>query len=149
MLEFEIAALYYFIMSLIEANPYFDEVPEDVLTPCVFFPSPEADGDTFSTSAYGTDFVLYIKFMDSDTSRASIMASQVLQGILGNKKKIPLRDEKGKLTGKNFKVKKASARKIDVGVYQMEITWTRYSRYNAKAVTLAKEFFMNGEPMNE
>lgn len=149
MLEFEIAAIYYFIASVITAHPYFEEVPEDMLTPCVFYPTPDTEGSSFSTSTYGTDFVIYVKFMDAKTSDACMMASTVLQEIMRCKKKVPLVDENGEYTGKNFKVKNAIAKKIDNGVYQMEISWTRYTRYNSNAVTLAKEFFFNGNPVTE
>ena len=40
MLEFEIAAIYYFVAGIITAQPYFEEVPLDMLTPCVFYPTP-------------------------------------------------------------------------------------------------------------
>ena len=40
MLEFEIAALYYFVAGILNLPAYFDEVPEDMEIPCVFYPSP-------------------------------------------------------------------------------------------------------------
>ena len=36
MLEYEIAAIYYFVAGIITAQPYFEEVPLDMLIPCVF-----------------------------------------------------------------------------------------------------------------
>ena len=149
MLEFEIAAIYYFIASVIKAKPYFEEVPQDMLTPCVFYPTPNADGDGFSLSSYSTDFVIDLKFIDATTRGACIMANDVLQAVMKNRRKIPLVDENGKYTGKNFTIKNAIVKKIDNGVYQMEISWTRYARYNAEAITLAKEFFFNGNPVAE
>ena len=149
MLEFELAAIYYFIAKVINAHPYFEEVPMNFLTPCVFYPTPDFDGSNFSLSTYSTDFVVYVKFMDAKTDEACMMASTVLQEIMRCRKKIPLVDENSKYTGKNFNVKNAIAKKIDSGVYQMEISWTRYTRYNSEAVTLAKEFFFNGNPVTE
>ena len=37
MLEFEIAALYYFVAGILNLPAYFDEVPEDMEIPCVFY----------------------------------------------------------------------------------------------------------------
>ena len=34
MLEFEIAALYYFVAGILNLPAYFDEVPEDMEIPC-------------------------------------------------------------------------------------------------------------------
>lgn len=73
MLEFEIAAIYYFVAGIITAQPYFEEVPLDMLTPCVFYPTPSSTAAELSTNAYKTEFAMYIKFMDHDTDRKSVV----------------------------------------------------------------------------
>lgn len=40
MLEYEIAAIYYFVAGIITAQAYFEEVPLDMVIPCVFYPTP-------------------------------------------------------------------------------------------------------------
>ena len=149
MLEYEVAAIYYFIAGTLKATPYFKEVPKDFMVPCVFYPTPEQTGGVFSVSKYKTDFVMYIKFMAKDTLEAYSMASKVLQELMKNKRKVPLVDETGKKTGKNFQINNPVARKVDTGVYQMEVSWKRYTSYNANVVTKAQEFFFNGTPVSE
>lgn len=147
MLEYEIAAIYYFIAGTIKATPYFKEIPIDFMVPCVFYPTPEQTGGVFSVSKYKTDFVMYIKFMAKDTLEAYSMASKVLQELMKNKRKVPLVDETGKKTGKKFQINNPVARKVDTGVYQMEVSWKRYTLYTADIMTKAQELFFNGTPV--
>lgn len=149
MLEFEIAAIYYFIADVIKATTYFDEVPEGLLTPCVFYPTPEPAAQPFSTGAFMTQFVMYVKFMDVSTIQAYAMAGVVLQAIMEKRNKIPLVDKSGAMTEKHFKVEMPRVKKVDAGVYQMEIAWNRYTRYEPKDVQKAQEIFMNDRPIGK
>ncbi len=149
MLEYEIAAIYYFVAGIITAQPYFEEVPLDMLLPCVFYPTPAPAASGFSVNAFMTEFAMYIKFMDHSTMAAYEMGEKVLQAIMGNRRKVPLVDEAGQLTGKNFRVNMPKLKKIENGVYQLELSWNRHTRYNAKEVTLARDIFMNGLPIGK
>lgn len=149
MLEFEIAAIYYFVASLINAQPYFEEVPQDMITPCVFYPTPNPEAYGHSLSAYATEFAMYIKFMDKSTMRAYEMGEKVLQAIMGGRRMIPLVDENGELTGKHYRVNMPKLKKIESGVYQMEVSWTRYTKFEVGAVTKAQDIFMNGTPIGK
>lgn len=144
MLEFEIAAIYYFVAGIISAQPYFEEVPLDMLTPCVFYPTPSPTAMGFSANAYKTEFAMYVKFMDHDTMAAYGMGERVLQAIMGNRRKVPLVDADGKQTGKHFRVNMPKLKRIENGVYQMELSWDRHTRYDAGEVALARDIFMNG-----
>nr|WP_300663100.1 hypothetical protein [uncultured Acetatifactor sp.] len=149
MLEFEIAAIYYFVAGIITAQPYFEEVPLDMLTPCVFYPTPSSTAAELSTNAYKTEFAMYIKFMDHDTLAAYGLAERVLPAIMGKRRKIPLVDEAGKQTGKHFRVNMPKLKRIENGVYQMELSWDRHTRYDAREVALARDIFMNGLPIGK
>lgn len=149
MLEFEIAALYYFIAGILNLPAYFDEVPEDMDIPCVFYPVPHQKNGSFSTNAYSTTFTLYAKVMDINNVSAGWKSSQIVQAIGKNRNKIPLVNEKGKQTGKNFRIDSVEATKADEGVWQIEISWRRYTKFTDNATTLAREFFFNGTPLAE
>ena len=115
MLEFEIAALYYFVAGILNLPAYFDEVPEDMEIPCVFYPSPHQKSGDFSTNTYSTTFTLYAKVMDIDNVSAGGKCSQIVHAISGNRYKVPLVDEKGKRTGNNFRIDSMEATKVDEG----------------------------------
>lgn len=149
MLEYEIAAIYYFVAGIISAQAYFEEVPLDMLMPCVFYPTPTPAASGFSTNAYMTEFAMYIKFMDRSTMEAYEMGERVLQAIMGNRRKVPLVDKAGKQTGGSFRVNMPKLKKIEEGIYQMELSWNRHTRYDAKEVTLARDIFMNGLPVGK
>lgn len=146
MLEHEIAAIYYFIAETVDAEPYFQEVPENLIIPCVFYPSPEQSGGVFSSSKYKTDFIMYVKFMAGSTRKAYEMGSSVLQKLMKENRKIPLVNERGVKTGKKFQINNPDLKRIDNGVYQMKISWVRYSEYTRNSVDRAHEFFINGIP---
>lgn len=72
-------------------------------------------------------------------------------GITGydrEKNKIPLVDENGKQTGKHFQLNMPEISKVDAGVYEMKVSWKRYTRYAEDAVILARRFFANGTPID-
>ena len=120
-----------------------------MLTPCVFYPTPSSTAAELSTNAYKTEFAMYIKFMDHDTLAAYGLAERVLQAIMGKRRKIPLVDEAGKQTGKHFRVNMPKLKRIENGVYQMELSWDRHTRYDAREVALARDIFMNGLPIGK
>lgn len=144
MLEHEIAAIYYFIAETVDAEAYFQEIPQDLIVPCVFYPAPEQTGGVFSLSKYKTDFVMYIKFMARSTMKAYEMGNSVLQKLMKENRKIPLVNERGVKTGQKFQINNPVLKGIDNGVYQMEISWVRYSEYTKNSVNRAHEFFING-----
>lgn len=149
MLECEIAAIYYFVAGIITAQPYFEEMPLDMLIPCVFYPNPAPTAAGFSVNAYMTEFSIYVKFMNHTTMAAYEMGENVLQEIMRNRRKVPLVDKEGKRTGRNLRVNMPKLKKIESGVYQMELSWNRHTRYDAKEVTLARDIFLNGLPIGK
>lgn len=148
MLEQEIAAIDYLICSVVPVKSYFGAMPEDVQFPCVFYPFPEFTGEGFSLSTYVADFALYVKFMDRDTAAAYQMAAKVLQKIMAGQNKIPLVDEQGKVTGKCFRIGYLDLKQIEEGVYQLKLSWKRYTPYQKQVAEQAKEIFFNGKPIS-
>jgi 5-hydroxyisourate hydrolase-like protein (transthyretin family) len=146
-LEYEVAALYYYVADILGIKSYFDRVPENMIIPCVFYPAPTLDPDSFSTSAFSTVFTMYVKVMDISNLSAAGKASKVIQAICKNRYKVPLVDENGKKTGKNFRIESLKSEKVDEGVYQLTFTWKRYTKYTENAAQLAREFFFNGIPI--
>lgn len=149
MLEFEIAAIYYFVAKQIKAKPYLGEVPIDFMVPCVIYPTPSSDPFAFSNNAYGVKFSMYVDFIARSSSEAYENSETVLQAIMQHRCKIPLVDEKGKQTGKHFQINKPELKKVERGVYQMELSWKRYSRYDEGTAAMARRFFMNGLKMGK
>lgn len=147
MLEQEIASIYYFVSKVISVTPYFKEVPEDMLVPCVFYPPPEASGKNFSLSTYAVDFIMYAKFIDADTMEACSMALSVLQAIMAGGNKIPLYRQDGSSEGKSFRINNPEAKKVEEGVYQLELSWKRYTAIDITVANKAIEFFVNSTPI--
>lgn len=143
MLEQEVAALIHFMEPLGLKN-YFKELPEDFVTPSAFFPPPEIDGEEHSLSTYANTFSLFIKIFDRSSLESSTIASQLVKAIQNRRKLIPLYDENGKLTGKNFRVTKLNAKNIDEGVTQISIAWKTLTAYDEETYTKAAQFYYGG-----
>ena len=92
---------------------------------------------------------MYVKFMDHDTLAAYEMGERVLQAIMGNRRKVPLVDETGRQTGKHFRVNMPKLKRIENGVYQMELSWDRHTRYDTREAVLARDIFINGLPIGK
>ena len=145
MLEQEIAALVRFIEPM-GIQPYFGELPEGVATPSVYFPPPEVDGNQFSVSTYEYLFTFFITIFDRSSMESYNLASKIVKSIQSRRKRIPLYDEDGKLTGKNFRIIKLNARNIDAGVTQIQISWKTHTAYDEETYTKASRFFYDGLP---
>lgn len=142
-LEQEIAALVHFVEPYV-SKCYFRELPEGFATPSVFFPPPEVDGVEHSLSAYANEFALFMKVFDRDSIGAYAVASKIVEDIQNHRKRIPLYDEKGEITGKNFRVTKLNAKIIDVGVAQIAVEWKTLTAYDEEIYTKAKDFYYSG-----
>ena len=143
MLEQEIAALVRFIKPL-GMQPYFGELPEGAATPSVYFPPPEVDGNQFSVSTYENLFTVFIKVFDRTSMESYILASKIVRSIQSRRKRIPLYDKNGKLTGI-----KLNARNIDAGVTQVQISWKTHTAYDEETYTKASRFFYDGLPASQ
>lgn len=143
MLEQEIAALVHF-METFKLKTYFKELPEGFATPSAFFPPPEIDAEEHSLSTYANTFSLFVKIFDRDSLSAYKIASQLVKEIQNRRKRIPLYDEKGKLTGKNFHITELSAKEIDTGVVQVSLEWKTLTAYDEETYVKAAEFYYNG-----
>ena len=148
MLEQEIAALVYFMESL-GVKPYFRELPDGFATPSVYFPPPEVDGNQFSISTYENLFTVFIKVFGRTSMESYNLASKIVKSIQSRRKPIPLYDENGKLTGRNFRIIKLNARNIDVGVTQIQISWKTHTAYDEETYTKASRFFYDGLPASQ
>lgn len=148
MLEQEIAALVHFLEPL-NLKHYFGELPDGFAIPSVYFPPPEVDGDQFSVSTYENLFTVYIKVFGRTSMDSFNIASKIVKSIQSRKKRIPLYDEKGKLTGKNFLIIKLNARNIDAGVTQIHISWKTHIAYDEETYIKANRFYYEGLPASQ
>lgn len=149
MIEFEIAGLFYAIKKALSKDKdnvyetYFDEIPKDIFLPCVYFPAPEITESGWSSSAYKATFTLYVTVMAPTTSQAARMATDIVLDISSRRKKIPIVKEDGTISSHSFRVKDIKADKADEGVYEIKVTWDRYSEYVKEEYQLVKDIYIN------
>jgi hypothetical protein len=131
MLEQEIASAIKFVLANSEnPAPYYYEVPQDFLVPAAYFPVPEisSKGDTFRT--YALEYVWFIKFFHKDEVSAYALGFKALNALRSGGNLIPLVDEAGAFTGRGFRLKDPSLKRID-GAAQLTLLWDSPRPYNA------------------
>ena len=135
MLDQEIASIMHYLINITDnPNPYYYNIPENFLTPAVFFPQPEitSQGDTLNT--YALEFSWFVKFFDKDTQSAHMRALAALTALQEKKCVVPRIDEKGQLTGRGIRLNDPSLRVIDDGAVQLTLTWNSPRPYFGESV---------------
>lgn len=146
MLEQEIASLMKYVL-LHGGNPlpYYDEVSEDFLVPAAYFPPPEVDskGDTLLTYALG--YTWPVKFFHADTPSAYALGLSVLTALQGGKNVVPLIDESGAYTGRGFRLKDPSLKRIDgaAGAVQLTLSWDSPRPYRGRGAQKMMAYDLN------
>lgn len=124
MLDQEIAsAMRFLIVAADNPKPYYYNIPEDFLTPAIFFPQPEirTSGDTLKT--YALEFSWFVKFFDKDTQSAHLRAFAALTALQYKMCVVPLIDTAGELTGRGFRMNDPAMRPVDAGAVQLTLSW--------------------------
>ena len=144
MLDQEIASLMrYLIDAAFNPMPYYYNIPEDFITPAIFFPQPEirSDGDTFST--YALEFSWFVKIFGKNTTQAQGLAFAALTALQRMKNVVPLIGEDGEPTGRTFRLHDPSIRAVDDGAAQLTLRWDSRRPYYREAHEKAAEFEVN------
>lgn len=143
MIAFEIASLYHFIYDLIKLESYFDIIPQDMIIPSIFYPTPTVLTSSFSTSAFENSFKIYANIFDISSINAYEKTVEIATAIGKNRNKIPIIDDDGNATNKNVRFDSINYKKVDEGVYQLEISWKRYTNYTQEDAALAQEIYFH------
>ena len=123
MLEQEIASAIKFILDAAGSpTPYYHSVPQDFLAPAVYFPPPEIISAGNTLLSYLLEYSWYVKFFHKSTEEAYGIALKTLTALQDRKNVIPLIDDKGKLTGRGFRISDPSLKSLD-NAAQLTIIW--------------------------
>lgn len=144
LLEQEIASIIHFLLDATgKPNPYYHAVPEQFTFPAAYFPSPEitGGGETFLT--YRLEFSWYITFHDETSEGAYALAHNALSAIMRKRSVIPLILPTGEKAGGYVRIDTALAKQVDIGVYQLELTFVSRRPYDAEASSIASGYVMN------
>lgn len=131
MLEQEIASTMKFILDNTGSpTPYYRSVPQGFLVPAVYFPPPEiiSAGDTLLT--YSLEYSWYVKFFHRNTQKAQALAFAALTALQSRKNVVPLIDEKGRQTGRGFRMLDPLLKPLD-NAAQLTLMWKSPRPYNA------------------
>lgn len=123
---------------------YFDELPEQLQCPSVYFPVPRADSSRATLGGtYKNRISFEAWFIGASDYEAYATAGAVRNEILFNKCRIPVLDMDGEETGKTFAITEPVIRKQEERIMRMTFTIDEYfGREEIK--TVAKSFRISG-----
>ena len=122
--EQERAAIVYFVRSLgLGLKEYFREIPENICTPSIYYPNPELSAGYDTFTSYKNEYFMNVKVIGKSTEESSKIASEIVNAIQSEKRRIPMPDEKGKMTGHVCTIDTMEIKQIDTGVTQIQLEW--------------------------
>ena len=110
---------------------YFDDVPEELQVPSMFFPIPELMPTIDSTSTFRCNYTMYVKIFEKTKQEAMTKANELAYKILKNKLKVPVVMEDGTVTKENIKLNNIQPRGVDDMAAQLAISWSSTSMFSS------------------
>lgn len=148
LLEYETASIIKFLLdSADNPAPYYSEVKENFIVPCVYFPSPEIDSDGDTLTSFKLRYRWNIKVFHKTTEEAYSIAHAVLTAFKAAHNLVPVIDEEGQETDHFLRIIDPEIKRLDSGVYLVAIQWDSRRPYGDPEVNLTQEFIFNGLPV--
>lgn len=137
-----LGSIYSFIYNLNkEAKIYYDEVPESLAVPSMYFPLPEIIPGSSTVTSYYKSNLMYINIFEKTTREAMNKAVKIVGQISDNKFKIPIMNSQGELLGVDVWILETSAKEIDTGIAQVFLRWKEENYYSS--VNINQEYMDN------
>lgn len=128
--ERDTASIARFIIDAVgKTSVYYDEIPKDFQIPAIYFPTPNVDSDSDALGYYQFHYIMAVKFFHSNNESAYNMALSAINSIRSSHNYIPVVDNEGIRTGDLLRVSDPNIRKVDSGIYQVEIQWDSIKAY--------------------
>ncbi len=147
MLEQEVASIIKFTLDNAgNPAPYYEEIKRNFVVPACYFPSPELDTDGETLQTYRVRYSWLIKFFHTTTAGAYEMAAAVLDALKRARNLVPIIGNDGIETGEFLRILDPSIKKIDSGVYHLNIEWDSRRPYDVPTEKYMQEYYITGLP---
>lgn len=126
-----LGSIYSFIYNLNkEAHIYYDDVPESLAVPSMYFPLPEVTPTASTLFSYTKDNLIYINIFERTTRVAMDKAIKIVSQISDRGFKIPLINSSGEYQGVEIRIGEVNAKSIDMGISQVYLMWKVENYYS-------------------
>ena len=105
---------------------YFKDVPEGIITPSLYVPSPSVTGSQSALSSYYELVTYHLKIFDKSRLEAWNRAQVVTRYILSHSGRLPIYNADGSESGEIIKIQNPYAEVIDDGVAQVTVQFKTY-----------------------
>ena len=105
---------------------YFRDVPEGIVTPSLYVPSPIVSGSQSALTSYFELATYHLKIFDKSRSEAWNRAETVTRYILSHSGRLPVYAADGSKSGEIMRINNPYAEVIDDGVAQVTLQFKTY-----------------------
>ena len=117
-----------------EAKIYYDDVPESLAVPSMYFPLPEVIPSASTLYSSSKVNFLYINIFERTSREAMGKAINIVSDISDRAYKIPLINSLGEYQGVDIKIKEVNAKSIDNGIAQVYLKWSVENYYSDRVI---------------
>jgi len=121
---------------------YFEEVPKGFKEPSIYFPTPLMSSNNYTTHSFQNSYTWIIKLFDKTTLEAQEAAMWIVNVLADKRYIIRVYNTEGIATNRYIKIDSVEARKIDMGVMQIELKFNLAYFFNKPDWTKFKEFYL-------
>lgn len=128
MIQDEISSIARFCYNQHRVKLYYNRIPQNMVTPCMYFPEPIVTSSPDTLYTYFNAYQLFVKVFSETTQTAQRTAHTIAEAIRKAKGVIPIIDPDGSMSGKFMNVSlDIQTKELDDGVAQLSLKWkTRY-----------------------
>lgn len=128
----------------IEAAPYFDELPENLRVPSMYFPVPRTESHKATLSSWRTDINLECWFIAATDWEAFAIADTVRDSFLADNCAFAILNMDGTETGSRVRISEPSVRKQEDRIVRMAFTIREYFQMTGEEGTTVTNYYYSG-----
>lgn len=130
------AIRYILDLDIPESKAYFDEIPEKLYVPSIYFPVPNIETQKATLRSFRVTSSLDAWFMDRTTWEAEARAASVRDSLLCNNLAIPIITENGEETGGHIRLGELSTRRLENGIVILTVPIREYFYWASDTVKI-------------
>ena len=128
MIQDEIGSIARFCYDKNPVKIYYDQIPQNMVVPCMYFPEPVVLSSSDTLYAYLNVYQLFIKIFTEKTQTSHRIAHSIAEAIRKARGVIPIINPDGALSGEFMQINlDIQTKPLDEGVAQLSLKWK--SRY--------------------
>ncbi len=143
MIQDEIGSIMRFCYNKNPVKIYSERIPQDMILPNMYFPSPIILSSADTVSTYRNTYQLFVKVFAAKTQQAHQAAHNIAEELRRIRGIIPLIKLDGELTGEYMQINlNIQTKPLDEGVVQLTLKWDSRYLFIREEYPMMEELFI-------